>query len=167
MTLRSLVGLLLLSAGLGLSLGQGQTVVKDGYTKVGFDRLSAFQFVPPYVEPGVDPTAPVPTGEEQIPEAIKSLTGTKVVVGGFMLPVKVENGLVTELLLMRDASACCYGTVPNMNEWIIVRMGKNGIKAVMDTPVFFYGTLTVGAVVEEGYLAGIYVLEGDKMDQEG
>jgi hypothetical protein len=25
----------------------------------------------------------------------------------------------------------------------------------------------VGAVVEEGYLAGIYVLEGDKMDQEG
>jgi hypothetical protein len=154
MTLRSLVGLLLLSAGLGLSLGQGQTVVKDGYTKVGFDRLSAFQFVPPYVEPGVDPTAPVPTGEEQIP-------------GGFMLPVKVENGLVTELLLMRDASACCYGTVPNMNEWIIVRMGKNGIKAVMDTPVFFYGTLTVGAVVEEGYLAGIYVLEGDKMDQEG
>ena len=41
------------------------------------------------------------------------------------------------------------------------------IKAVIDTPVFFYGTLTVGAVVEEGYLAGIYVLEGDKMDQEG
>jgi hypothetical protein len=167
MTLRSLAGLLLLSVSIGLSLGRGEAVVKDGYTKVGFDRLSNFQFVPPYVEPGADPKAPVPTGEEQIPEPIKALNGNKVIVGGFMLPVKVENGLVTELLLMRDASACCYGTVPNMNEWIIVRMGKNGIKAVMDTPVYFYGTLKVGAVVEEGYLAGIYVLEGDKMDQEG
>ncbi|GAB1488037.1 hypothetical protein MASR2M8_04800 [Opitutaceae bacterium] len=167
MTLRSLAGLFLLSVSLGLSLGQGQTVVKDGYTKVGFDRLSNFQFIPPYVEPGADPNAPVPTGEEQIPEPIKELNGSKIIVGGFMLPVKVENGLVTELLLMRDASACCYGTIPNMNEWIIVRMGKNGIKAVMDTPVYFYGTLKVGAVIEEGYLAGIYVLEGDKMDQEG
>lgn len=167
MTLRKLIGLLLVSVTLGLIAASAQAVVKDGYTKVGFDRLSGFQFIPPYVEPGADPKAPVPTGEEQIPDQVKALSGSKVIVGGFMLPVKVENGLVTELLLMRDASACCYGTVPNMNEWIIVRMGKNGIKAVMDTPVYFYGKLTVGPVIEEGYLAGIYVLEGDKMDQEG
>lgn len=167
MKLRTLVSVMLLGTGLGFSTGLGETGA-DGYAKVGFDRLSNFQFVPPYVEPGTDPNAaPADTGEEQIPDEVKKLSGSKVIVGGFMLPVKVENGLVTELLLMRDASACCYGTVPNMNEWIIVRMGKNGIRAVMDTPVYFYGTLKVGAVVEEGYLAGIYVLEGDKMSLEG
>jgi hypothetical protein len=57
---------------------------------------------------------------------------------------------------------CCYGTVPNMNEWIVVKM-KNGVRPLMDVPVSFYGKLQVGAMFENGYPTGIYLLEGERM----
>jgi hypothetical protein len=85
-------------------------------------------------------------------------------VKGFMLPLKVEGGLVTELLLMRDQSMCCFGTVPKINEWIAVKMGTAGIKPVMDQAVTLYGTIKVGAMRENGYLVGIYQMDGDKVD---
>ena len=53
-------------------------------------------------------------------------------------PDKMEKGLVVEFLLMRNTLACCFGTVPNMNEWVIVKM-KKGVQPMMDVPVAFYG----------------------------
>jgi mono/diheme cytochrome c family protein len=95
---------------------------------------------------------------------IKAFSGKKVAVKGFMLPLKVEGGLVTELLLMRDQSMCCFGTVPKINEWIAVKMTTSGIKPVMDQAVTLYGTLKVGAMRENGYLVGIYQMDGMTID---
>lgn len=136
-----------------------------GYLRVGFDQLASYQFTPPPYDPSLPADAKPPTGEEQIPAEIKSLNGKKAVVTGFMVPVKIDKGLVTEFLLMRNQMACCYGAVPNMNEWVIVRMQK-GIQPLMDTPISFYGVLKVGAVFENGYMTGIYELDGEKMSQE-
>ncbi|HMO65020.1 MAG TPA: hypothetical protein PKE47_07335, partial [Verrucomicrobiota bacterium] len=82
---------------------------------------------------------------------------------GFMLPLKVEKGLVTELLLMRDQSMCCYGVVPKINEWVSVKMTGGGVKPVMDTAVTLHGTLKVGEIFESGYLVGIYEMSGERM----
>ena len=90
--------------------------------------------------------------------------GKKAVVTGFMIPVKMEKGLVTEFLLMRNTMACCYGAVPNMNEWVIVKM-KKGVAPLMDVPVAFYGELKVGAMFENGYMTGLYELEGERMGE--
>ena len=79
-------------------------------------------------------------------------------------PVKMEKGLVTEFLLMRNTMACCFGTVPNMNEWVIVKM-KQGVQPMMDVPVSFYGSLKVGAMFENGYMTGLYELEGERMGE--
>jgi hypothetical protein len=136
--------------------------VVGGYLKLGFDRLGSYKFVPPAFDPAVDPKAVPPTGEEQIPAEVKSWSGRKVIVTGFMLPVKMEKGLVTEFLLLKDPMMCCYGTVPNMNEWIVVRM-KQGVASLMDVPISFYGELKIGAMFENGYMAGIYLLEGERM----
>ena len=76
----------------------------------------------------------------------------------------MEKGLVTEFLLMRNTMACCYGSVPNMNEWVIVKM-KKGVAPLMDVPVQFYGQLKVGAMFENGYMTGLYELEGEKMGE--
>ncbi|HEY0947292.1 MAG TPA: DUF3299 domain-containing protein [Opitutaceae bacterium] len=135
---------------------------EGGYLKVGFDRLAGFRFVAPPAEPAATPDATPPTGEEQIPEAIKSLDGRKALVTGFMLPVKMDAGLVTEFLLVKDPMMCCYGAVPNMNEWIVVKMAK-GVKPLMDVPISFYGQLHIGAMFEGGYMTGIYRLEGERM----
>jgi hypothetical protein len=38
-----------------------------------------------------------------------------------------------------------------------------GVKPIMDQAVTLYGKLKVGAVIESGYVVGIYQLDGEKM----
>ena len=82
-----------------------------------------------------------------------------------MLPLKVDDGVVTEMLIMKDQSMCCYGAVPRINDWVSVKMKKGGVKSVMDQAVTLYGKLHVGEMLENGYLIGIYQMDGEKMDE--
>lgn len=134
----------------------------NGYLRLGFDRLAGYKFTAPAFDPAADVKATPPGGEEQIPAEVKAWNGKKAVVTGFMLPVKMQDGLVTEFLLVKDPMMCCYGVVPNMNEWVVVKMTK-GVKPLMDVPISFYGELKVGALFENGYMTGIYLLNGEKM----
>ena len=134
-----------------------------GYLNVGFDKLSGYQ-----IEVSDDLLGPqtnkVPlSADAQIPEPVKELNNKKISLRGFMLPLKVEGGLVTELLIMKDQSMCCYGSTPRINEWVSVKMTKGGVKPLMDEPVTFLGTLKVGETRENGYLVGIYAMDGEKM----
>jgi hypothetical protein len=133
----------------------------DGFMKLGFDKLAGFKFVTPAFDPVADPKATPPTGEDQIPEIVKSWNGKKAMITGFMLPTKLENGKATEFLIMANQMACCFGTVPNMNEWIVVRMPK-GVDVTQDVPISFYGTIKVGAMYENGYMTGIYAMDAEK-----
>ena len=81
-----------------------------------------------------------------------------------MLPLKMEKGRVTEFLIMRDQSMCCYGTIPKINEWVSVKMKEKGAKPVMEQIVTMFGKLRVGEIREDGYLVGIYEMEGYRMD---
>lgn len=138
----------------------------DGFLKVGFDRLAGFEFdideslISP---PTNEVEAASARTEGQIPEAIKALDQKRIALRGFMLPLKVENGRVTELLIMRDQSMCCYGTTPKINEWVSVKMATEGVRPIMDQPVTLFGRLSVGEMRENGYLIGIYEMEGEKM----
>ena len=133
------------------------------YTVVNFDRLASFNYDVPD-EPVTNKTAQATLKKEQIPAPVKSLDRQKVALKGFMLPLKVEGGLITELLILRDQSMCCYGSVPKINEWVSVKMptGK-GVKAVLDVPITLFGTLRVGEIYENNYLVGIYEMDGDRL----
>lgn len=131
------------------------------YEKVGFDRLASFTFTPADSDP-TKPEIPPPSGASQIPDVIKALDQQKVSVTGFMLPVKMEGGLVKEFLLVKDPMMCCYGVMPKINEWIVVKMVGSGVKPLMDIPITFEGKLRVGEMYENGYLTGLYLLEGDR-----
>jgi hypothetical protein len=100
----------------------------------------------------------------QIPETVKAFNQKKIALRGFMLPLKVEGGLVTEMLIMKDQSMCCYGTTPRINDWVSVKMRNKGVRPMMDLPVTLRGTLRVGEMRENGYLVGIYSMEGEAMD---
>jgi hypothetical protein len=134
--------------------------VDAGYLKLGFDRLSSFKFVAPEFDPVANPKATPPTGEEQIPAIVKGWNGKKAIITGFMLPTKLDNGKAVEFLLMANQMACCYGTVPNMNDWVIVRMPK-GVPITQDVPISFRGTFTVSPTFESGYMTGIYQLDAE------
>jgi len=133
----------------------------NGYFQVSFDKLSAFHYIMP---DEVSPTNQPPA--DQFPPAIKALNEKPIALRGFMLPLKVDQGLVTEMLIMKDQSMCCFGTSPKINEWVSVKMSEKGVKPVMDQPVTLFGKLKVGEMRENGYLVGIYELMGDKMEWE-
>ena len=142
--------------------------VAGGVPAVGFDVLSTFKYeVPEDGGPNAKPAANAPDPDAQIPSTVKAYNGKKIALKGFMLPLKVEGGLVTELLLMRDQSMCCFGTVPKINEWVAVKMVGNGVKPVMDQAVTLSGTIKIGAMRENGYLVGIYQMDGERMDAPG
>jgi hypothetical protein len=141
----------------------GESAGQDGYVAVGFDKLSGYNIEVSDELLGPQTNKVSVTADAQIPATIKELSNKKVSLRGFMLPLKVEGGLVTELLIMKDQSMCCYGTTPRINEWVSVKMTKGGIKPLMDEPVTLMGTLKVGETRENGYLVGIYAMDGDKM----
>jgi len=133
---------------------------------VGFDKLASYNYDIPDETPAVRAAAAVgeaPANKDQIPDSVRALNGKKIALKGFMLPLKVEGGLITELLIMRDQSACCYGTTPKINEWVSVKMTGKGVKPIMDIPIVLMGKLQVGEMRENGYLVGIYAMDGEKM----
>lgn len=136
------------------------------YHVVGFDKLAGYNFEvsDDLLAPSTNSTAVAQRVDSQIPAAVKAFNQQPVALAGFMLPLKVEGGLVTELLIMRDQSMCCYGVQPKINEWVSVKMARAGVKPIMDQPVTLFGKLRVGEMRENGYLVGIYAMEGDKME---
>jgi hypothetical protein len=133
----------------------------EGYKTVTFDKLASFAYEVP-LDP-VTNKVELAKLNSQIPEVIKKFDKKPVAIRGFMLPLKVENGKVTELLIMRDQSMCCFGTVPKINEWISIKMEGDGVDPIMDQAVTLMGQLMVGEVLENEYLVGIYEMLGDKM----
>jgi hypothetical protein len=137
----------------------------DQFITTGFDKLAAFTF-----NAGTDaPVSPENAAEAsrqimaQIPPAIKALNQKRVAIRGFMLPMKLDHGLVTEFLLLRNQMGCCYGLSPAMNELIDVRTTRKGVPALMDDLITVYGTLHIAEVRENGYLTGIYKLDCDRV----
>jgi len=136
---------------------------EGGYAAVGFDKLASFNYEMPDESGGPTPPETAAKAKDQIPKEIRAFNRKKIALQGFMLPLKVENGFITELLIMRDQSMCCYGTVPRINEWVSVRMTTKGVKPIMDQTVTMYGVLKVGEIRENGYLVGIYEMDGERM----
>lgn len=132
---------------------------KKDFTPVGFDVLASYNFEVPD-GPSTNKTE---TADAQIPAKVKAFDKKKVSLTGFMLPLKVESGTVTEFLLLKDQSMCCYGATPKITEWVSVKTGPKGFKSVMDQPITIQGTLHIGAVRENGYLIAIYLMDGEKL----
>lgn len=130
----------------------------DGYLRVGFDYLASFPF---FVSPLETISKMAPQGT--VPSKVQALNGKRVCIRGYMLPTKLENGLVKEFILLRSSMMCCYGVMPAPNEWVIVKMQGKGAASTMDVPLQFFGTLHVGQFSNDILLAGLYQLDGDKV----
>lgn len=131
-----------------------------GFVTLGFDYLSSFPFALD-AELADGRRNPALAGEKvraQIPEHIRRLDQRLVRLRGFLVPVRMDEELAVEFLLMRDQTLCCYGKVPRVNEWVHVVVKGRGVKPVMDIPITVEGVLRVGDRWENGYFAGIYFL---------
>jgi hypothetical protein len=136
-----------------------------GFTEISFSALGGFDFAltKEQAEGKEPPARMLDEVRAQIPKDIQSLDGKKVVILGFLLPVRMDDGLAVEFLLMRNQSMCCYGVPPKINEWITVKMTGKGVKPDMDRPIAVAGSLHVGPTQDSGFLTGIYGMDGDKV----
>src|ERR1035437_3758979 len=130
----------------------------DGYWNVSFGQLASYRLDPP--APGA---AAKPGSLERIPAPLQQLDGQHVRVRGFMLPLKVEGGLATEFLIVRNPMVCCYGMMPAPNEWVCVKTLGKGVPMQMDVPLVFSGTLHVGEIYENSFFIGVYQLDAEKV----
>ena len=136
-----------------------------GYQSVGFDTLSAFPFVvtADMADGSNNLAAASAATRAKIPSAVLALDSRRVAIRGFLLPLKMNEGLAFEFLLMRNQNMCCFGSVPKINEWISVETRDAGVKPLMDQPITVLGKLRVGDLRENGYLVGIYNLEAERV----
>ena len=139
-------------------------VIEDGFIKVGFDRLSAFKYDVHEVYSETNAGRAMLRSEDVIPSQVKAYDGKRVVLTGFVLPLRTKRGLVTEFLLLRDQGTCCFGARAQINHFVRVKY-SHGIRHEGPVPWVVSGTIRVGEIYIQGYLTGIYQLEAEKAEE--
>src|SRR5688500_3883594 len=93
---------------------------------VGWDTLSNFKYDTYEVLNEVDGGRPFTRSDDLIPPHVKALDGQQVAVTGFIMPLRLKKGLVTEFLLFKDQAACCFGPAAKMNHYMRVKLAEGG-----------------------------------------
>jgi hypothetical protein len=97
-----------------------------------------------------------------IPPQVKAYNGRKVLVEGFIMPLRLKKGLVTEFLLFRDQASCCFGDKAKMNHYIRVKVTGKGFEPGSTLTHKVWGTLDVGEIYVQEYLTGIYQMDAER-----
>lgn len=114
------------------------------YIRLTFDRLASYDY----------------EKVQTIPKRIKKYNKKKVYLQGFMLPIEVKKGKVLGFLLMRSQMMCCYGIMPKITEWLVVKM-KEPCDYYPDVPLKVYGKITVEEEEKDGMIMSLYRMSGE------
>lgn len=126
------------------------------FLKVSFDQLSNFKYDTYEVYDEVHGGRPFTRSDDVIPPHIKGLDGKRIVLKGFIMPLRLKKGLVTEFLLFRDQAACCFGPAAKINHYVRVTVEGKGFEPGSQVTHKVQGALRVGEILVQGYLTGIY-----------
>lgn len=106
---------------------------------------------------------PYEDGLKGMPERIKKLSGKKVLMTGFMLPIdEVKN--IKEFLLVQSLWSCCYGQPPDIHGIVRVVMPKDRRTDYFFDPLKVIGTFKVEATILDGYCVDIYQLHVESLE---
>jgi hypothetical protein len=106
---------------------------------------------------------PYEDGLKGMPKRIKDLSGKRVLMVGFMLPIdEVQN--IKEFLLVKSLWSCCYGQPPDINGIVRVVMPKGKTTDYFFDPVKVVGTFKVESTVLDGYVVDIYQLHVESLE---
>lgn len=140
-----------------------QAIAGEQMFAVGFDKLAAFEYTVVDSATGAsEAEIEAAKQRDQIPAWIRLYDKQRIALTGFMLPLVVDQGLARKFIMMRDITTCCFGNVPNMNEYVIVTMKGAGVKPLQDVPVVLTGVFRINEIYEGGYLTSIFQMNGEK-----
>ena len=130
---------------------------------LGFDKLSSFTYE--LVDAGTGATPEEIERHRQldpVPEWVKAYDGKPVLLTGYMMPLTMDKGRSKKFVMMRDVNTCCYGAVPNMNDYLVVTMAGEGVEPIQDVPVELLGLFRIDHRYEDGYVVSLFAMEGEK-----
>jgi hypothetical protein len=128
----------------------------DKFVSTSFDELSGFECAAYAAESNT---------KYDIPAKVLALSGHKVVIDGYMMPLAYEAGGAKKFLLMRYKFGCCYAVSPKINEWIEVTMdGGSVADYIPDTIATVWGVLDVKQEQRDGVAAGLYKIKASKSE---
>ena len=141
------------------------TVNHKQYRSLSYRELSSFRFniTAEMSAADANPLAATAQVMAQIPAEVRVLSEKPVALTGFMLPVKMSEGLVTDFMLLPNQMGCCYGRMPRINDVIIVNTSGKGVKVIKHVPITVLGTFHVGAIRNNNYLIGIYQMDCERV----
>lgn len=140
-------------------------VVVDGQAMLalGFDKLSSFSYQLVDAGTGASPEEIAEhLKKDPVPDWVKQYDGQRVLLTGYLMPLQVENGRSRKFVMMRDVNTCCYGAVPNMNDYLVVTMEGEGVEPVQDVPVDLVGIFRIDHRYEDGYVVSLFAMQGEK-----
>jgi hypothetical protein len=106
---------------------------------------------------------PYEDGLKGMPKRVKDLSGKKVLMTGFMLPIdEVQN--IKEFLLVQSLWSCCYGQPPDIHGIVRVVMPKGKKTDYFFDPLKIIGTFKVEATVLDGYCVDIFQLHVESLE---
>jgi hypothetical protein len=98
------------------------------------------------------------TAGGNVPEDVKSLSGSKLRVNGYMIPMDQAEA-VSSFALVPDLFACCFGQPPQIQHIIIARTPPGRSIAYYPDEIVVEGTLIVDEKKEDGFIISVFEMD--------
>jgi hypothetical protein len=128
------------------------------YKPVEFSTLSGFEYGDAFGS-----ATTLSGAAYTIPADVLALSGTKVGVGGFMLPLDVNEHGVATFILNASYDMCYFGAPTLPHQFIVVRMRGGRRTRFVHTPIAVFGTLNVREERRDGRVVSLYEMEADNI----
>lgn len=133
------------------------------YQQVSFETLAAYDIKVDWLINPTNSSLDTVRREGNIPDSVRLLHGKKVTLQGYIKPLKQDNGGVMDFLLMRNHALCCQTNIPQINEWVHVRMTGRSIPFAHERRFIVRGELQVGEKLGAGNVVSVYRLIGEEI----
>jgi hypothetical protein len=97
-----------------------------------------------------------------IPKDVFALSGSKVRLNGFMIPID-QADKITQFALVPSLFACCYGQPPQVQHTIVCTTPKDKNVAYYPDEITVEGTLTVKEKKEDGFIVSIFSIDASSV----
>jgi hypothetical protein len=93
-----------------------------------------------------------------IPDDVKKLSGTKIRVRGFMIPLDQADN-ISHFSLVPSLFACCFGQPPQIQHQIVVHTPKGKAVSYFPDEIVCEGTLKVDEKKDDGYIVSVFEMD--------
>jgi len=93
-----------------------------------------------------------------IPDDIKKLSGSKIRVAGFMIPLDQADN-ISHFSLVPSLFACCFGQPPQIQHQIVVSTPKGKAVSYYPDEIVCEGTLKVEEKKDDGYIVSVFEMD--------